>query len=57
MVECPNCGSAEQMTLLATKRCGRHLVEYWDCSECISRFRFLFKVEYIDMEEVLIEDE
>ena len=57
MIVCPNCGGTEQMTLLGTKRCGHHLVEYWDCSECLSRFQFLFKVEHIGTEEVLIEDE
>lgn len=57
MVKCPNCGSTAQMRLFDTARCGHHLVEYWDCCECLSRFRFLFKVEHIVTEEVLIENE
>lgn len=57
MIVCPNCGSTAQMKLLNTERCGHHLVEYWDCCECLSRFRFLFKVEHIVTQEVLIESE
>ena len=56
MTKCPNCGSITQMKLLDTMRCGHHLVEYWDCSECLSRFRFLFKVEHIVTQEVQIRE-
>ena len=50
--QCPQCGSTAFMRFIDNERHPNHIVEIWDCCGCKKRFRFMFKINLISVDDI-----